>query len=136
MGDGNQIPLTANVLGTIGTVMWCIQLVPQIWHNWKCKKTEGLPASMMLIWAFSQCIHPGRSVETTVKPADLDRCPQGAVPFGIYMILQVGVTVHSRSYIHTSVQFQRTRALISNVIEESQYPAPDPTTALWLFNID
>jgi uncharacterized protein with PQ loop repeat len=64
MGDGNQIPLTANVLGTIGTVMWCIQLVPQIWHNWKCKKTEGLPASMMLIWAFS------------------------AVPFGIYMILQ------------------------------------------------
>ncbi|KAN0071694.1 hypothetical protein V8E54_010290 [Elaphomyces granulatus] len=88
MGDGNQIPLTANVLGTIGTVMWCIQLVPQIWHNWKCKKTEGLPASMMLIWAFSQCIHPGRSVETTVKPADLDRCPQGAVPFGIYMILQ------------------------------------------------
>lgn len=38
-------------------------------------------------------VHPGRSVEITVKPADLDRCPQAAVPFGIYMILQVGVTV-------------------------------------------
>lgn len=64
MGDGNQIPLAANVLGTIGTVLWCIQLIPQIWHNWKYKKTEGLPASMMLLWVSS------------------------AVPFGIYMILQ------------------------------------------------
>ncbi|OXV11040.1 hypothetical protein Egran_01201 [Elaphomyces granulatus] len=88
MGDGNQIPLAANVLGTIGTVLWCIQLVPQIWHNWKYKKTEGLPASMMLLWA--SC----------------------AVPFGIYMILQVGVTVTVESNF-------KEPTLISNVIEET-----------------
>jgi uncharacterized protein with PQ loop repeat len=48
---GENIPVAANVLGTIGTVFWCIQLVPQIWHNWRHKKTDGLPASMMLLWA-------------------------------------------------------------------------------------
>ncbi|KAK2776505.1 hypothetical protein FQN53_002676 [Emmonsiellopsis sp. PD_33] len=64
MAQGEEIPVAANVLGTIGTVFWCIQLVPQIWHNWKNKKTDGLPASMMFMWALC------------------------AVPFGIYMILQ------------------------------------------------
>jgi len=64
MGDSSQVPMAATVLGTIGTIFWCIQLVPQIWHNWKYKNTEGLPASMMLLWA--SC----------------------AVPFGVYMILQ------------------------------------------------
>ncbi|RAO68778.1 uncharacterized protein BHQ10_004790 [Talaromyces amestolkiae] len=59
-----NIPVAANVLGTIGTVFWCIQLVPQIWHNWRHKKTDGLPASMMLLWAVC------------------------SVPFGVYMILQ------------------------------------------------
>lgn len=51
MSSDERIPVAANVLGTIGTVFWCIQLVPQIWHNWKYKKTEGLPQSMMLLWA-------------------------------------------------------------------------------------
>lgn len=50
-GEGEDIPVAANVLGTIGTILWCIQLVPQIWYNWRRKKTEGLPASMMLLWA-------------------------------------------------------------------------------------
>ncbi|KUL92071.1 hypothetical protein ZTR_02527 [Talaromyces verruculosus] len=61
---GENIPVAANVLGTIGTVFWCIQLVPQIWHNWRHKKTDGLPASMMLLWAVC------------------------SVPFGVYMIVQ------------------------------------------------
>ncbi|CRG87652.1 putative membrane protein YDR090C [Talaromyces islandicus] len=64
MASNERIPVAANVLGTIGTVFWCIQLVPQIWHNWKYKKTEGLPQSMMLLWAIS------------------------SIPFGVYMILQ------------------------------------------------
>ncbi|OKL64341.1 hypothetical protein UA08_00683 [Talaromyces atroroseus] len=65
MSTSQEIPVSANVLGTIGTVLWCVQLVPQIWHNWRHKKTDGLPASMMLLWA---------------------TC---AVPFGVYMILQL-----------------------------------------------
>ncbi|OJD11047.1 hypothetical protein AJ78_08105 [Emergomyces pasteurianus Ep9510] len=64
MPRDEKIPVAANVLGTIGTVLWCIQLAPQIWHNWRLKKTDGLPASMMFLWALC------------------------AVPFGVYMILQ------------------------------------------------
>ena len=51
MAPQTSIPTAANVLGTIGTVFWCVQLVPQIWHNWTTKKTEGLPALMMVLWA-------------------------------------------------------------------------------------
>lgn len=42
-----------NVLGTIGTILWCIQLVPQIIRNYKVKDCEGVPSSMMFLWAFS-----------------------------------------------------------------------------------
>ncbi|MCJ1401980.1 hypothetical protein MMC11_005198 [Xylographa trunciseda] len=64
MAPQTSIPVAANVLGTIGTVFWCVQLVPQIWHNWRAKKTEGLPALMMVLWA---------------------AC---AVPFGVYSVVQ------------------------------------------------
>ncbi|KAI5795937.1 PQ loop repeat-domain-containing protein [Pyronema domesticum] len=57
-------PLAATILGLIGTVLWCIQLIPQIWRNWRTKTTTGLPASMMLLWAIS------------------------GIPFGVYAILQ------------------------------------------------
>ncbi|KAJ5741762.1 PQ loop repeat protein [Penicillium manginii] len=49
-GEDNR---TATILGTIGTVFWCIQLVPQIWYNWRRKKTEGLPVMMGFLWAGS-----------------------------------------------------------------------------------
>ncbi|EGW31865.1 uncharacterized protein SPAPADRAFT_141086 [Spathaspora passalidarum NRRL Y-27907] len=42
-----------NVLGTIGTVFWCIQLVPQIIRNYKVKDCEGLPPLMLFLWAAS-----------------------------------------------------------------------------------
>ncbi|KAL2818416.1 PQ loop repeat-domain-containing protein [Aspergillus cavernicola] len=61
--DGN-ITLSSNVLGTIGTVLWCIQLIPQIWSNWRRKNTEGFPQLMMLLWGVC------------------------AVPMGAYFILQ------------------------------------------------
>ena len=64
MAPQTSIPLAANILGTIGTVFWCIQLIPQIWYNWKQKKTDGLPGLMMFLWAIS------------------------AVPFGVYAIIQ------------------------------------------------
>ncbi|PWW74144.1 PQ-loop-domain-containing protein [Tuber magnatum] len=59
-----SIPPAANVLGTIGTVLWCIQLIPQIWCNYRNKSTEGLPGVMMLVWAFA------------------------GVPFGAYAVIQ------------------------------------------------
>ncbi|OBA21567.1 hypothetical protein METBIDRAFT_41362 [Metschnikowia bicuspidata var. bicuspidata NRRL YB-4993] len=42
-----------NVLGTIGTVLWCIQLTPQILRNYKAKDCTGLPPMMMFLWALS-----------------------------------------------------------------------------------
>lgn len=59
-----HVPIAANVLGTIGTVFWCVQLVPQIYANWKHKQTDGLPSAMMLLWAIS------------------------GVPFGTYAVVQ------------------------------------------------
>jgi uncharacterized protein with PQ loop repeat len=53
MAPQGSIPVAANVLGTIGTVCWCVQLLPQIWRNFRTKSTEGLPAAMMLIWSIS-----------------------------------------------------------------------------------
>lgn len=54
MADDHITP-TANILGTIGTVMWCVQLLPQIWKNYRNKSTDGLGA-MMLVWAL--CLSP------------------------------------------------------------------------------
>ncbi|KAK3298335.1 PQ loop repeat-domain-containing protein [Chaetomium fimeti] len=94
MAPQTDIPIAANVLGTIGTGertgpwsnnslrevrvnrpkcklpppglkdthfhchyshhpsrLWCIQLIPQIWTNWRTKKTDGLPGLMMFLWA-------------------------------------------------------------------------------------
>lgn len=64
MAPQSTIPVAATVLGTIGTILWCVQLVPQIWTNWRTKSTEGLPGSMMFLWAIC------------------------GVPFGAYSIIQ------------------------------------------------
>jgi uncharacterized protein with PQ loop repeat len=60
MSDGN-VTVASNVLGTIGTVLWCIQLIPQIWYNYRRKKTDGFPAAMMLLWASCMFQHGGYS---------------------------------------------------------------------------
>ncbi|ORY18258.1 PQ loop repeat protein-like protein [Clohesyomyces aquaticus] len=64
MAPQPSVPLAANILGMIGVLCWCVQLIPQIWRNYRTKSTEGLPASMMFIWSVS------------------------AVPFSIYAIVQ------------------------------------------------
>ncbi|KAG5360881.1 putative membrane protein [Yarrowia sp. B02] len=56
----------STVLSTIGTVLWCIQLAPQVIHNYRHKCTEGLPPIMLFLWGSS------------------------AVPFGVYFIAQRG----------------------------------------------
>lgn len=64
MAPQTDIPVAANILGTIGTILWCVQLVPQIWRNWRTKETDGLPGIMMFLWAIS------------------------GLPFGVYTIVQ------------------------------------------------
>ncbi|KAI8996441.1 PQ loop repeat-domain-containing protein [Trametes punicea] len=42
-----------NALGTIGTICWTVQLVPQVWKSWRTKSTEGLSEWLVLVWGFS-----------------------------------------------------------------------------------
>ncbi|KAF5336003.1 hypothetical protein D9611_006327 [Ephemerocybe angulata] len=42
-----------NVLGTMGTVCWSGQLLPQIWKSWREKSTKGFSHWLMLLWGFS-----------------------------------------------------------------------------------
>ncbi|RKP29169.1 PQ-loop-domain-containing protein [Metschnikowia bicuspidata] len=42
-----------NVLGTIGTILFCIQLVPQIIRNYRVKECTGIPPLMMFLWSAS-----------------------------------------------------------------------------------
>ena len=46
-----DIPVVANILGTIGAVCWSVQLLPQIFINYRRHNTTGLQPSMMLLWA-------------------------------------------------------------------------------------
>ena len=48
-----QTSLVPNILGAIGTVCWCINLLPQVWSNYRQKSTDGLPAPMLILWAAS-----------------------------------------------------------------------------------
>ncbi|KAG8821622.1 hypothetical protein FRB91_005033 [Serendipita sp. 411] len=42
-----------NVFGTIGTVLWTGQIIPQIWKSYREKTTVGLSPWLMLIWSVS-----------------------------------------------------------------------------------
>ena len=78
MAPQASIPAVATVLGTIGTLCWCVQLLPQIYRNWRTKSTEGLPANMMLLWSMS------------------------GVPFGIYAIVQnfsLGIRIQPQCFL-------------------------------------
>ncbi|KIK60892.1 hypothetical protein GYMLUDRAFT_597934 [Collybiopsis luxurians FD-317 M1] len=51
MPTGNSI--AENIFGTIGTICWTIQLVPQLWKSFREKDTTGLSDWMILTWAVS-----------------------------------------------------------------------------------
>ncbi|KAJ3818898.1 PQ loop repeat-domain-containing protein [Lentinula raphanica] len=42
-----------NVFGTVGTVCWSIQLVPQLWKSYHEKDTTGLSEWMILSWSIA-----------------------------------------------------------------------------------
>ncbi|KAF2266029.1 PQ loop repeat protein-like protein [Lojkania enalia] len=44
-------PIAANILGTIGAVLWSLQLLPQIWKNWRRHDSQSLSALFFLSWA-------------------------------------------------------------------------------------
>ncbi|SMN20404.1 similar to Saccharomyces cerevisiae YDR090C Putative protein of unknown function [Maudiozyma saulgeensis] len=40
-------------LATVGTILWCVQLIPQIITNYRKKDCTGLPPLMMFLWVVS-----------------------------------------------------------------------------------
>jgi len=48
-----QNDILQNVFGTIGTILWSGQLIPQVYHNYKRKSTHGLSSYLILLWAIS-----------------------------------------------------------------------------------
>ncbi|KAJ7730016.1 hypothetical protein DFH07DRAFT_849448 [Mycena maculata] len=48
-----SIPAAENALGTIGTVCWMIQIIPQLWKSWHEKSTDGLSHWLVLLWGIS-----------------------------------------------------------------------------------
>ncbi|KJZ76360.1 hypothetical protein HIM_04089 [Hirsutella minnesotensis 3608] len=48
-----DIPVAANLLGTLGAVCWSIQLIPQIVINLRRHHATGLQPSMMMLWAWA-----------------------------------------------------------------------------------
>ncbi|USP79967.1 hypothetical protein yc1106_07241 [Curvularia clavata] len=48
-----DIPVAANVLGTMGAVCWSIQLIPQIIVNYRRHNATGLQPTMMMLWAWA-----------------------------------------------------------------------------------
>ncbi|KAG9687125.1 PQ loop repeat protein, partial [Aureobasidium melanogenum] len=48
-----DIPVAANVLGTLGAVCWSVQLIPQIIINYRRHNATGLQPSMMMFWAWA-----------------------------------------------------------------------------------
>ncbi|GAA5903048.1 hypothetical protein JCM6882_009678 [Rhodosporidiobolus microsporus] len=41
------------VTGWLGTILWCIQLFPQVWLNYRRKTTHGLSPFLFVCWMFS-----------------------------------------------------------------------------------
>ncbi|KAH8727861.1 PQ loop repeat protein [Phaeosphaeriaceae sp. PMI808] len=48
-----DVPIAANVLGTLGAVCWSIQLIPQIVINYRRHNATGLQPTMMMLWAWA-----------------------------------------------------------------------------------
>ncbi|CCE61281.1 hypothetical protein TPHA_0A01990 [Tetrapisispora phaffii CBS 4417] len=68
----------ATALATVGTVLWCIQLIPQIIYNWKRKDCTGLLPIMMFLWVIS------------------------GIPFAIYFcIINTNVTLQVQPHLFT-----------------------------------
>ncbi|KAG5735613.1 hypothetical protein E4T56_gene6941 [Termitomyces sp. T112] len=57
-------PIAENVLGTMGTICWSGQLIPQLWKSWREKSTTGLSPYFVLLWGLA------------------------GLPLGVYAILQ------------------------------------------------
>ena len=42
-----------HIFTVLGTILWTVQLLPQVYKSWRTKSTEGLSGALMLIWSIS-----------------------------------------------------------------------------------
>lgn len=117
MAPQTHIPTSANVLGTFGTVFWCIQLIPQIWQNWRRKKTQGVLSVMMMIWAISI---GSPSVLHSMPACLLIYNPQAR----FHLVVMQSFRYAARKAVFGQNYDSRTYA-------EFQSSSPNPTTNFW-----
>ncbi|KAG7532115.1 hypothetical protein FFLO_03857 [Filobasidium floriforme] len=53
MSSDSPRSTAVEALATLGAVFWSIQLLPQIFLNYRRQSTEGLHSSMMILWALA-----------------------------------------------------------------------------------
>lgn len=100
MAPQTSIPIPATVLGLIGTVFWCVQLLPQIWHSHRTKSTEGLPWIMPLLWSWSSmpfavyAISQNFNIPLWVQP----QC------FGLFCMISWGQVMIYSKYVAAALQ--------------------------------
>ena len=81
-----DVPIIANVLGTLGAVFWSIQLIPQIVVNYRRHNATGLQPSIVIN-------SPTTTFRPTCEQFELTRKPQmmfwawAGVPLGTYTIV-------------------------------------------------
>ncbi|KAF4549674.1 PQ loop repeat-containing protein 6 [Elsinoe fawcettii] len=46
-------PAVANAFGILGAVLWSLQLLPQIWKNWRRHDSEALSSTFFFFWAIA-----------------------------------------------------------------------------------
>ena len=46
-------PALSTAFGTVGAICWSIQLLPQIYLNWRRHSAEGLSSEFMMFWAWA-----------------------------------------------------------------------------------
>ncbi|CAG8479110.1 5618_t:CDS:2 [Ambispora leptoticha] len=54
--SSHENPILTNLFGYLSTILLSVQLLPQVYKNWKDKSTKGLSATMLLIFATSSAI--------------------------------------------------------------------------------
>ncbi|KXN74593.1 hypothetical protein CONCODRAFT_2397 [Conidiobolus coronatus NRRL 28638] len=84
------------VFGTIGLVLWSIQLFPQVYDNYRYKLSDGLCNSTLLLWIFANLLQGVYTLQSQLA------IPLVIQPhsFGALSIICFVQNYHYSRYIH------------------------------------
>ena len=80
--------VATNVLGTIGTVLWSVQLIPQVWKNYRRHGVDGLSMFLFIMWIIAAEFYgPYAIIQHLNIPIQIQ--PQSWCFFCIIVVVQV-----------------------------------------------